>query len=96
MIRALWYFWAAWCDEDAPVWPKRIGFVAGLAAYLAGIFIAGYRLMVGPLPVAWAMFIFVPFLILAGCAWQVGRRAWSFGYIGMVLIMGALIALARG
>jgi len=49
--------------------------------------IIGYRFITGEKP-AWAGYLlFFPFLVMTGCCWHVGRKAWAVGYVGLVVIL---------
>ena len=96
LLRWGWEQWCEWCDEDAPALPKRIGFATIVVTQILAVVLVAYRVISdGPLSPSWILALLFPFLITAGCAWQCGRRAWGFAYIGMAVIVAGLIAIVR-
>lgn len=95
-LRPIWTFWEDWCDEDAPDLAKRLGFVSLLLSWatLAGL-LARY-LVTGEKPGFLVCLALIPFLVMAGCCWHVGRKAWAVGYIGMTLIVIVAMGIKEG
>lgn len=95
-LHVLWQFWDDWCDEDAPAIAKKFGFAAFITATMLLLGVIIYKVLVAQPPLIVRFLPLLLFLIFSGCCWHVGRKAWSFGYLGLVAIMGTAIWLKNG
>ncbi|ORJ61334.1 hypothetical protein [Geothermobacter hydrogeniphilus] len=83
----LWQLWDDWCDPDAPVLAKRAGFVSLVLSWTILVGLLVYHLATGEKIGIQVVLALIPFLVMAGCCWHVGRKAWATGYIGMTVIV---------
>lgn len=95
-LRPIWTMWEEWCDENAPELAKKVGFAALIFSWaiLAGLLV--FHLVTGQKIGTKVVLALAPFLVMAGCTWHVGRRAWAIGYIGMTVIVVTAIWIKEG